>query len=627
MKTIYKTITIITILVIFSAFKTSFKEPKQYTIEQFYKTIRYNGGSFSFDEKNLLIGSNQTGIYNVFEISVNGGEAQGLTNSTTESIFPISYFPTDSRILYTSDQGGNEIDHIYLKNEKGEVTDLTPDEGAISSFLDWSKDKKSFFYTSNKRDKRFFDMYEMDISKFQSKMIYQNDSGYQLSIISGNKNIVSLLKPITTSVSELYLYKIDTKETIKISKDGASYDTADFSLDNQSFYYLTDHGSEFKHLMKYDISTKKSEKIWEEKWDISYAYHTEKGKYRVVGINEDAKNVVKIFDTKTGKQIEVPKIPDGDILGVIFSPSESKMSLRVGSSKSPANIYSYDLKTKKLQKLTNSLNPEINEADLVSAEVVRYKSFDGVEIPAILYKPKQANAKNKVPALIWVHGGPGGQSRVGFSEEIQYYVNHGYAILAVNNRGSSGYGKTFYKMDDKNHGEGDLQDCIEGKNYLATLPYIDADKIGIMGGSYGGFMVMAALTSQPKEFKVGVDYFGVVNWIRTLESIPSWWEAQRTALYDEMGDPTTSDSIRLRKISPLFYADKIEKPVLFLQGAQDPRVLQIETDEMAAAAKNKGVPVEYVLFPDEGHGFVKKENQIKACKAVLAFLDTYLLQK
>ncbi|SMC87026.1 S9 family peptidase [Moheibacter sediminis] len=624
MKTIYKTISVIVILAILSAFETSFQDPKQYTIEQFYKTIRYNGGSFSFDEKNLLIGSNQTGIYNVFEISVNGGEAQALTNSTTESLFPISYFPSDNRMLYASDQGGNEIDHIYLKNEKGEVTDLTPDKGAISSFLEWSKDKKSFFYTSNKRDKRFFDLYEMDISKFQSKMIYQNDGGYQVSIISGNKNIVSLLKPITTSVSELYLYKIDTKETIKISVDGADYAACDFSLDNQSFYYLTDYGSEFKHLMRYDIPTQKSEKIWEEKWDISYAYHTEKGKYRVVGINEDAKNVVKIFDTKTGKQIEVPKIPDGDILGVIFSPSESKMSLRVGSSKSPANIYSYDLNTKKLQKLTNSLNPEINEEDLVSAEVVRYKSFDGVEIPAILYKPKQANANKKVPALVWVHGGPGGQSRVGFSEEMQYYVNHGYAILAVNNRGSSGYGKTFYRMDDKNHGEGDLQDCIEGKNYLATLPYIDANKIGIMGGSYGGFMVMAALTSQPKEFKVGVDYFGVVNWMRTLESIPSWWEAQRIALYEEMGDPTTSDSIRLRKISPLFHADKIEKPVLFLQGAQDPRVLQIETDEMAAAAKNKGVPVEYVLFPDEGHGFVKKENQINACKAVLAFLDKYL---
>jgi dipeptidyl aminopeptidase/acylaminoacyl peptidase len=145
-----------------------------------------------------------------------------------------------------------------------------------------------------------------------------------------------------------------------------------------------------------------------------------------------------------------------------------------------------------------------------------------------------------------------------------------------------------------------------------------------MGGSYGGFMVMAALTSKPNEFRIGVDFFGVVNWLRTLNSIPTWWESRRTALYEEMGDPTTIDSVRLRNISPLFNADKIEQPVLFLQGAKDPRVLQIETDEMAAAAKKKGVPVEYVLFPDEGHGFVKKKNQIKASEAVVSFLNKYL---
>jgi dipeptidyl aminopeptidase/acylaminoacyl peptidase len=411
---------------------------------------------------------------------------------------------------------------------------------------------------------------------------------------------------------------------IKISENAASYNACDFSLDNKFFFYLTDDGGEFQHLMKYDIATGKREKVMEEKWDIMYAYHTDLGKFHVVGINEDAKNVIKIFDMKTGKQVEIPKIPDGDIIGVIFSQSETKMSMIVGSSKSPNNVYTYDFATKSLKKLTNSLNPEINLEDLVSAEVVRYKSFDGLDIPAILYKPLQADANNKVPALVWVHGGPGGQSRIGFSESIQYFVNHGYAILAVNNRGSSGYGKTFYKMDDKNHGEKDLEDCVEGKNYLAKLPWVDGKKIGIYGGSYGGFMVMAALTSKPKEFNVGVDLFGVVNWLRTLKSIPSWWESQRKALYDELGDPNTADSTRLRRISPLFNAEKIEKPVIFLQGSKDPRVLQIETDEMAAAAKKNGVPVEYVLFPDEGHGFVKKENQIKANKAVLSFLDKYL---
>ena len=270
------------------------------------------------------------------------------------------------------------------------------------------------------------------------------------------------------------------------------------------------------------------------------------------------------------------------------------------------------------------LNPEVQAQDLVKAEVVRYKSFDGLEIPAIYYTPHQASAENPVPALVWVHGGPGGQSRQNFSSFIQYLVNHGYAILAVNNRGSSGYGKTFYQMDDLNHGDKDLKDCVEGKNWLAQQAEIDGEKIGIIGGSYGGYMTMAALTYTPEEFDVGVNLFGVTNWMRTLKSIPPWWESFKDALYKELGDPYSADSVRLKQISPLFHTDKVTKPLIVLQGSQDPRVLQAESDEIVAGVRKNGVPVEYVLFEDEGHGFVKKENQITAYSKILEFLDEYL---
>ncbi|HSA05483.1 MAG TPA: prolyl oligopeptidase family serine peptidase, partial [Tenuifilaceae bacterium] len=216
---------------------------------------------------------------------------------------------------------------------------------------------------------------------------------------------------------------------------------------------------------------------------------------------------------------------------------------------------------------------------------------------------------------------------VGYFALIQYLTNNGYAILAVNNRGSSGYGQTFYKMDDQNHGDKDLMDCVYGKKHLQSLEYIDADKIGIIGGSYGGFMTMAAMTSKPDEFKVGVNLFGVTNWLRTLKSIPPFWASFKNALYAEMGDPTTADSVRLYNISPLFHANNVKNPVMVLQGANDPRVLQVESDEIVEAIKKNGVPVEYVIFPDEGHGFVKKENEIKGYRAVLNFLDKYLKEE
>ena len=206
---------------------------------------------------------------------------------------------------------------------------------------------------------------------------------------------------------------------------------------------------------------------------------------------------------------------------------------------------------------------------------------------------------------------------------IQHLVNHGYGLLAVNNRGSGGYGKTFKHMDDRKHGDVDLRDCVFGRKHLEGLDWVDAKRIGIIGGSYGGFMVVAALAIDPEAFDVGIDIFGVTNWLRTLKNIPPWWEAFRTYLYAEMGDPAT-DEERLRKISPLFHAKNIVRPLLVIQGANDPRVLKAESDEIVKAARANGVPVEYVVFPDEGHGFLKKENRIKASASFVKFLKKHL---
>ena len=423
----------------------------------------------------------------------------------------------------------------------------------------------------------------------------------------------------------MYLYDRETKETkhISVHEGDASFSPQYFDLNNEYLYFLTDEGGEFTYLSRYKIESGEKEKVWDAKWDVWYAYESYNSKYRIIGVNEDAKTAVHVFDQETGVVVEMPDFEGGDIKSVSVSKSEKMMKMSVGSSTSPNNIYVYDIAAKQLKKLTNTLNSEIIEDDLVAGKVIRYKSFDGLEIPAILYQPHQA-VETKVPALVWVHGGPGGQSRVGYFSLIQYLVNHGYAIIAVNNRGSSGYGKTFFKMDDLKHGDVDLQDCIYAKKYLQETGWVDETKIGIIGGSYGGYMTMAALCFTPEEFDVGVNIFGVTNWLRTLKSIPPYWESFREALYAELGDPTTADSVRLYNISPVFHADKVTKPLMVLQGANDPRVLQVESDEVVAAVKANGIPVEYVLFSDEGHGFVKKENEIKGYGQVLTFLDQYL---
>ena len=604
--------------------KVAEREIKQYTIEQFMDNEAVGGGSFSSDNTNLLISSNRSGIYNVYTIPAKGGEMTAITASDSTSVFAESYFPNDNRMLMSADGNGDEIDHLFVRELDGTIKDITPAEGAKAGFYGWSKDDKHLYYGSNKRDARFFDVYKLSIDDYTSEMIYQNNDGLNYSEMSNDENFFALSKTMNTNDSDLFLYDVKTKEMTKINENLSANSAQDFSEDNSTFYYTTDDGGEFSYLMSYDLNSKEKKKVMEKSWDIMGIGFTSEGKYMVVYTNEDGKNAIDVLDAKTMQPLDLPDFENKSITSVGFSDDENWMRMYVGGSNSPSDLYTYNLETKEQHKLTNVLNNDIDVEDLVIAKVIRFKSFDGTEIPAIYYLPHQASKEFKVPAMIWVHGGPGGQTRQNFSSLIQYMVNHGYAVLAVNNRGSSGYGKTFYKMDDRNHGEKDLQDCVEGKNWLAQQVEIDGEKIGIIGGSYGGYMTMAALTYTPEEFDVGVNLFGVTNWMRTLKSIPPYWESFRASLYLELGDPFTADSVRLKRISPLFHTDKVTKPLIVLQGSKDPRVLQVESDEIVAGVRKNNVPVEYVLFEDEGHGFVKKENQIEAYSRILQFLDEHL---
>lgn len=604
---------------------------EKYTVEQFYKNKNIYGGSFSADEKSLLVTSNESDIYNVYKLPLDGTEMVPLTKSTEESNFAVSYFPNSDKFIFRADKGGDENHHLFLDDGTGTTKDLTPHDGSANHFYGWSRDDKSFFWGSNKRDPKFFDVYEMKVESVNdelpmSEMIYENKEGLNVGQISNTKRYLVLTKSITTSNNEMYLKDRETGESQHLSphEGDATYSPQFFSLDDKELYFITNEDGEFNYLMKYNLETGAKEKVFEKDWDVWYAYESYNGKYRVIGVNEDAKTKVYVFDTKTGKEVKLPEVEGGSITSVNISRSEKLISLIIGTSTSPSNIYLYNFETKELAKLTDTLNPELDQGQLVEGTVIRYKSFDGLDIPAVYYQPKEASENNKVPALVWVHGGPGGQSRVSYFALIQYLVNHGYAILAVNNRGSSGYGKSFYKMDDRKHGDIDLKDCIESKKYLASTGIIDTAKIGIIGGSYGGYMTMAALAFAPDEFATGVNIFGVTNWLRTLKSIPPYWESFREALYEEMGDPTTEDSVRLYNISPVFHAKNVTKPLMVLQGANDVRVLQAESDDIVEAVKANGVPVEYLIFEDEGHGFVKKENEIEGYGKIKVFLDKYL---
>src|SRR3954465_4881443 len=596
---------------------------KQYTMEQFLDTTSISGASFSPDESRILFSSNKTGIWNAYTVPVGGGAWTPVTTSTTDSTYAITYFPNDTRILITRDQGGNELNHVYVLGD-GAERDLTPGGKLKAEFAGWNHDGSAFYISSNERDPKFFDLYRYDAKTYDRSLLFENREGYFPAGVSEDGKWVALEKVNTTNDGDLYVWNAATKTTTHISKHtgDANFSVAAFDPESKYLYYVTDLGGEFRALKRYRLADGTIEDVQSAPWDIVSATFSHGGKYRATIINQDGRPVVSVADT-SGAAVPLPAVPNGSIAQARFSRSETKVALSVSGDRSPNNLYVLDLGTKKLARLTESLSSAIDAGDLVDVQTVRFKARDGMTIPNFLWKPHQATPARKAPALVWVHGGPGGQTVPAYNATIQYLVNHGYAVLAINNRGSSGYGKTFFAADDRKHGREPLWDCVDAKKYLQTLDYVDPDRIGIIGGSYGGYRVLAALAFEPQEFKVGVDLFGVANWIRTLESIPAWWEGQRTALYAEMGDPV-KDRKMLEEVSPLLHAALMRRPLLVLQGANDPRVLKVESDEVVAAVKKNGVPSEYIVFPDEGHGFTKKANQIAGYSAILRFLDRYL---
>ncbi len=603
----------------------------KYSAEDFFETTSFGlvgsaAHAFSPEGSSVLISSDGTGVFNAYALPLDGGPPQQLTNSEDNAIFAVSWFPADKRILYTYDGGGNELNHVIVREEDGSNRDLTPGDDLKAGFLAWSDDGESFYLTSTERNPQSFDIYRYSAADYGRELVYENP-GFEVSDISSDGRWVALNKPRTSADSDIYVVDLSSENpepTLITEHDGnISYRTYGITPGNNALIYATDEYGEFNQAWKHDLETGDKSLLIEAPWDVSYVENSRSGRYRVSGINADARIEVTIVDTESGEELTLPELPQGDLRSVRFSADESHVALIVNADDSPSNIHVINLADANSRQLTSALNPVIDQSHLVRSEVIRYKSFDGLEIPSILYKPHGASADHQVPALVLVHGGPGGQTRTGYRAMVQHLVNHGYAILGANNRGSSGYGKTFFHMDDKRHGEEDLQDIVAGRKYLESLDWVDAQKVGVIGGSYGGYMVAAALAFEPDAFDIGINIFGVTNWVRTLQSIPPWWEARKESLYDELGDPAT-DAERHRRISPLFHAGNIIKPTLVVQGANDPRVLQVESDELVAAIQANEVPVVYIVFPDEGHGFRKRANRITASDAYVKFLDTYL---
>lgn len=611
-----------TILVTSAASAGTGAHPRSYSIEELKKTVQIAHPTFSSDGSRLLFSSNESGIWNVRSVSVRGGRSVPMTMSRDDSNFAVSYFPHDGRFLYVRDRAGDENQHLIVGRAGGRSVDVTPGAAVRAVFKGWDATGDGFYFTSNARDSKFFDLYRLDAKALVAALVYRNDGGYEIDQVSPDGRWIALAKSGADD-NELFVRDRDSGEIRRISSGGGSSEPQWFDTRSGSLYFLCDERSEFSRLVRYDLRSGARENVEAPSAEVTFAVLSADGRYRASGIATSGRTDLEITDTATGARIPIPGLRSGQIDDAAFSRDGRTLAFAADDDRSPSNIYVVDLMARTLRPVTNTLNPAVDANDLVDGTDIRFASFDGMSIPAILFRPHGATAMKEAPAVVWVHGGPGGEYKHGYFSIIQYLVNHGYAVLGVNNRGSSGYGKAFASADDGRHGREPLWDCVEAKRYLASLPFVDGERIAIAGESYGGYMVLAALAFQPRVFRAGVDFYGVANWVRTLESIPASWEAERRRLYAEIGDPVR-DREKLDAVSPLLHAGAIERPLMVVQGANDRRTLRAESDQIVDAVRKRGVPVTYLLFEGEGHGLTKRGDQIEAFRGTLEFLDRFV---
>ena len=604
------------------------RTPRQYSSAQFMSTAKTSGLAFSPDEARILFTSDASGILNAYEVCVSNRTQRQLTHSSTENIHGVSYFPNDARILISKDPGNRENSVLCVLEPDGKEIVLTPAEEVQSIFHRWSIDGNSFYVSTNERDQRCYDLYKISAHTFDRELIYRATEKYYFCAMTADERHLLFIKSSRKGDSDIFLYDVTNSEMKCLTRhQGDELNCLPvFDHEGTAIYYITDKGSDFRYVQRLDLSSGETQCIERGSGDVIGTFFSPDYRRRITLCNDIAttRRVMKIHDEASGASFTLADFSQQSITWAVISKSGRRMAFYVEGDRSPGNIYLYDFEGRSVTQLTETLNPEIDPDDLVESEIVSFRSFDGFEIPCLLWRPHGTDKLNKAPALIWVHGGPGGRMAKGYKGRIQYLVNHGYLVLGLNYRGSSGFGKEFFRADHRKHGREPLWDCVAAKEYLANTGYVNSSSIGIIGASFGGYMSLAALTFHPEEFAAGVNICGVSNLVSFARSLPRYWDAKR--FFEKLGDPEEEQEL-LRSISPFFYADRIRKPVMILQGATDPRCPREQSDEMVAALRRNGQRVEYLVYDDEAHGFRKRKNAIHAYEAILNFLDRHLKTK
>ncbi|MGV3465354.1 MAG: S9 family peptidase [Heyndrickxia sp.] len=595
----------------------TFKKPD---IENFYRTFNIQAFNVSPDEKQLVFSTNLTGKYNLWAMDLPNQYPYPLT-FVDQNCHALTYSHDGNFLVVGFDQDGDENAQLYaLPPAGGELVPLRTAEGHRHMHPILSKDDKKLYYTSTKNNETFLNIYRYDLEKEEESVVFEGaDAASFLLAVNEEETSFVYLKQFANTYAPGYVYQ-DGKSYSLTPETDEQFTVGDGAFVEKEYYFATTFGEDFSYLAKFNLETHEFSKVLSfEKEELDSVSFDKKLNSLYLLSSKGVNDYLYQYDVASGS-LEKVDLPATVVTGIKVAKS-GNVYLLAGTANKPYNIFLKEAGSSDWKQLTNLAVPGVKEEDLSLPEVLTYPSYDGLAIEALFFKPK--DDVNNGHVILWPHGGPQAAERNNFRAMFQFLVNRGYSIFAPNFRGSTGYGLAYTKMVEGNWGEGPRLDNIAGLEYLYENGLADREKTLLMGGSFGGYMALLLHGRHPEYFKAVVDIFGPSNLFSFIESVPAHW---KPIMNQWVGDPE-KDFDKLTEYSPITYLDTMTKPMLVIQGANDPRVVKKESDQIVKALQDNGVNVKYLVLEDEGHGFSKKSNEILVNRSILEFFDQFVTEK
>ena len=600
-----------------------------FTVEKLYMTHYVGESAWSPDGKQVAFISNISGRNNIWIVSAESGWPTQLTVSNQSQTSP-AWSPTGRWIAYMSDTDGNEQFDIFLvAPSNGQVVNLTNTPEISEGGMVWSPDGERLAYIVKAKDGANWEIEVMEILTKKithvSRNTPKNLSNYVVAWSRDGKSLVYNQQDAAGKDGSIFIANVATGKTTNLTphQGEQNFSATDISPDGKSLLITSNSSNAYNNAAVLDVATRKITWLTSEKWEVTSGKFSPNGKLLTWATNTDGNGDIAIYDLATHQSHRLPATNGINTLAgseSCFTRDGARLLYNHEGPNSPNDLWVYDFAAQKAHQVTYSLAGGIRSEDMVEPFLVHYPSKDGKwQISAFVYVPYNAERNGKNAAVVFVHGGPDAQYQNFFVRSVQYLVNQGYFVIAPNYRGSSGHGKEFANANRFDMGGGDLEDVISAADWIAKTGYVDTKKIAVLGGSYGGYLSMMAVTKAPDRWAAGVPFFPFVNWFTEMENTDPYGREYAIA---NMGDPM-KDTARFKDRSPIYFVDQIKAPLLLLAGGNDPRCPKTEAEQVVQAVKKRGGVVELKIYENEGHGFAKIENQIDAFTRIAEFLKKY----